>query len=141
MIPPRPTPDDAYFWEGASAGRLLARECAGCGRLQHPPSPMCPECGSTEWTVRELSGRGTVHSWVESHHPGRPDDERRIVILVQLEEGIRMVSNLRGVAVAAVRNDMPVQVCFTEIDGVGLPQFEAQQFEAQRLEAAEEVAR
>ena len=125
MIPPRPTPDDAFFWEGAAAGRLLARACAGCSRLQHPPSPMCPACGSVEWTVRELSGRGTVHSWVESHHLGRPDDERRIVILVQLEEGIRMVSNLQGVAVADVRNDMPARVCFTASDGIARPQFEA----------------
>jgi uncharacterized OB-fold protein len=123
MIHPRPTPDDAFFWEGAAAGKLLARQCAGCGRLQHPPSPMCPVCGSAEWHLRELSGRGTVHSWVASHHPGRPDEEPRIVILVQLEEGIRMVSNLRGVALDAVRNEMPVQVCFVEEEGIVLPQF------------------
>ena len=123
MIAPRPTPDDAFFWEGAAAGRLLARECAGCGRLQHPPSPMCPACGSTEWTERELSGRGTLHSWVASHHPSRPDEEPRVVILVQLEEGIRMVSNLQGVALADVRNDLPVEVCFVDFDGIVLPQF------------------
>ena len=132
MIPPKPTPDDAFFWDGAVAGKLLARECAGCGRLQHPPSPMCPACGSAEWHLRELSGRGTVHSWVASHHPGRPDEEPRIVILVQLEEGIRMVSNLRGVALDAVRNEMPVQVCFVEEEGIVLPQFG-------RAEEAEEV--
>jgi uncharacterized OB-fold protein len=130
MILPRPTPDDAYLWEGAAAGRLLARECAGCGMLQHPPTPMCGACGSTEWTERELSGRGTVHSWVVSRHPGRPDEAPRVVILVQLEEGIRMVSNLLGVALDDVRNDMAVQVCFAEYDGLAFPQFEVAPTEA-----------
>ncbi|MFN8026990.1 MAG: Zn-ribbon domain-containing OB-fold protein [Acidimicrobiia bacterium] len=124
MIPPKPTPDDAFFWEGAAAGKLLVRACASCGRIQHPPSPMCPVCHSTAWTERDLSGRGTVHSWIASHHPGRPDEEPRVVILVELDEGIRMVSNLVGVALDEVRNEMPVQVCFVDTDGFTMPQFE-----------------
>ena len=130
MILPRPTPDDAYLWEGAAEGRLLARECAGCATLQHPPTPMCGACGSTEWTVRDLSGRGTVHSWIVSRHPSRPDEAPRVVVLVQLEEGIRMVSNLLGVPLDDVRNDMPVQVCFAEYEGLTFPQFEAAHFDA-----------
>jgi uncharacterized protein len=85
---------------------------------------MCPACGSTEWKLRELLGRGTVHSWVASHHPGRPDEEPRVVILVALDEGIRLVSNLQGVALADVRNEMPAQVCFAEMEGITVPQFE-----------------
>jgi uncharacterized protein len=101
------------------------RACHSCGRIQHPPSPMCPACASTTWDHRELAGRGTVHSWVASHHPGRPDEEPRVVILVDLDEGVRMVSNLVGVALDDVRNEMPVQVCFVETEGIVLPQFEA----------------
>jgi uncharacterized protein len=125
MILPKPTPDDAFFWEGAAAGKLLVRACRSCGRIQHPPSPMCPACASTSWDHRELAGRGTVHSWIASHHPGRPDEEPRVVILVELDEGVRMVSNLVGVALDDVRNEMPVQVCFAETEGIVLPQFEA----------------
>jgi uncharacterized OB-fold protein len=124
VIPPKPGRDDAFFWEGAADRRLLARACASCGRVQHPPGPMCPACGSTKWTTRELSGRGTVHSWVASKHPSEPDAAPRVVVLVQLEEGIRLVSNLQGVGVDDVRNDMAVQVRFDELDGVVLPQFE-----------------
>ena len=87
VIPPNVGHDDAYFWEGVAAGRLVARACASCGRLQHPPSPMCPECGSTDWSDRELSGRGTVVSWIVSRHPSAPDAEPRIVVLVELDEG------------------------------------------------------
>jgi uncharacterized OB-fold protein len=115
--------DDEYFWSGVADGRLLARRCAQCGRLQHPPSPMCPACGSVDWDVQQLSGRGTVHSWIVSHHPTQPDDAPRIVALVLLEEGLRLVSNLHGVDAHDVVNDMDVEVVFVDVDGVRLPQF------------------
>jgi hypothetical protein len=84
---------------------------------------MCPNCGSLEWDTQEASGRGTVHSWIVSRHPTEPDDEPRIVALVELEEGVRLVSNLQEVEESQVWNDMPVEVMFVEIDQVALPQF------------------
>jgi uncharacterized OB-fold protein len=123
VIRPVPDRDDAFFWENVQAGRLVAHACASCGRLAQPPSPMCPVCGSVEWVERELSGRGTICSWIVSHHPSQADDSPRVVILVDLEEGIRLVSNLQGVDVADVANEMPVEVFFTEVDGFRLPQF------------------
>jgi 3-oxo-4,17-pregnadiene-20-carboxyl-CoA hydratase alpha subunit len=123
VIPPAPSRDDEYFWTGVGEGRLLARRCAGCAYLQHPPSPMCPKCGSVEWHVTGLAGTGSVYSWIVSRHPSKPDDEPRIVALIELDEGIRMVSNLPGIEPADVRNGMRVEVGFDEIDGVRLPQF------------------
>lgn len=69
------------------------------------------------------TGRGRVHSWIVSHHPTRPDDAPRIVALVQLEEGARLVTNLQDVEADQVVNDMTVRVDFREVDGVLLPQF------------------
>jgi len=87
---------------------------------------MCPRCGSVEWAAQEASGRGTVHSWIVSHHPnstGETDETPRIVALVQLEEGVRLVSNLRDIDPQDVRNDMEVEVSFAEVGDVRLPQF------------------
>ncbi len=84
---------------------------------------MCPACGSTAWGDIELSGRGTVHSWIVSRHPSQPDDSPRIVALVALDEGFRLVSNLQDIEPAEVVNDMPVEVVFRDVDGVRLPQF------------------
>jgi uncharacterized OB-fold protein len=123
VVAPIPTPDEEFFWRGVAKGKLLIACCAICARLQHPPSPMCPACGSTEWDIRESSGRGTIHSWIVSHHPSRPDDAPRIVALVDLEEGTRLVTNLVDVDVSAVSNDMAVTLTFREFDGVKLPQF------------------
>jgi uncharacterized OB-fold protein len=125
VIRPVPNRDDAFFWEAVKEGRLVVHACANCARLAQPPSPMCPACGSVEWVERELSGRGTIHSWIVSKHPSQPDDAQRVVILVDLEEGIRLVSNLQGTPVSEVANEMPVEVFFTEVDGFTLPQFRA----------------
>jgi uncharacterized OB-fold protein len=84
---------------------------------------MCSECQSLEWEATESSGRGWIYSWVVSHHPTEPDAEPRVVVLVELEEGVRLVANLQGLPWSKVRNDLPVEVFFADVDGVRLPQF------------------
>ncbi len=70
-----------------------------------------------------MSGRGTVHSWIVSHHPSDPDDTPRIAAVIDLAEGPRFVSNLVGCEPDDVVNDMPVEVVFIDVDAVRLPQF------------------
>ena len=84
---------------------------------------MCPSCHSLQWTTHEASGRGSVYSWIVSQHPTEPDAQPRIVVLVDLDEGVRLVSNLQGVAPSEVRNGMAIELCFDDVDGVALPQF------------------
>jgi len=119
------SPDDRFFWEGVAAGELRLQRCAGCSRLRMPPSPMCPSCHSLQWRVERASGRGTVYSWViPRHSPANPDQEPPIVVLVELEEGVRLVSNLCEVQPEAVRNGMAVEVYFVDFEnGVRLHQF------------------
>jgi hypothetical protein len=84
---------------------------------------MCGRCRSLEWDTVESSGRGTVYSWVLSHHPTEPDAAPRIVVLVDLAEGVRLVANLQGVSPTEVANGLPVEAFFAEVGGVMLPQF------------------
>lgn len=123
VVPPYPVRDDAFFWEGVTRSELLLRRCAQCGRLHHPPSPMCPHCGSVEWRTEAARGEGTVHAWIVSAHPTEADDSPRIVVLVDLVEGVRFVANLAGIEAADVTVGMPVRVTFETVDGVLLPQF------------------
>ncbi len=76
-----------------------------------------------EWEAHEASGRGRIHSWIVSHHPAVGRDAPRVVVLVDLDEGVRLVSNLHGSDAADVANDQPVEVIFVDIDGVKTPQF------------------
>lgn len=127
--PPRPRPsvthDNAFFFEGAKAHRLLVQQCRDCGQRRHPPGPMCSACHSLAWDAVELSGRGTIYSFVVTHYPQVPAFDYPLpIVLVELEEGIRMVSNVVGVEPAEVEIGLPVQVEFTEFDAeLTLPQF------------------
>lgn len=113
--------DQDVFWEGVDRGELVAQQCLDCETLRHPPSPHCAKCGSEHWHTRPLSGRGVIHTWLVSTHPNRHTDDERLVILVDLEEGVRIVSNLLDPENA--RSGAPVALEFGEIAGARLPLF------------------
>lgn len=115
--------DQDFFWDGVKAGKLLIQKCADCGALRQPPGAMCPHCQSLKWTSQESAGRGAVAAWIISKHPTLPDDNPRIVALIELEEGVRMISNLHEIDQAEVALGMPVEVFFAKVNGATLPLF------------------
>ena len=127
--PPRPRPaitqDNAFWFEGARAHRLLIQHCTSCGTLRHPPLPACGVCGSLDWDTVESSGRGTVYSYVVVHYPQVPAFEYPLPIgLVELEEGTRVVANLGGVEPEDVTVGMAVRAEFVDFDEeLSLPVF------------------
>jgi len=106
-------------------GKLLIQRCKDCGTLRHPPGPACAECHSFEWDTIEASGRGTVYSFVIVEHPQVPSFDYPLpVVLVELEEGTRLVSNLLDVDPADVVIGMPVVAEIVRFDDeLTLPQF------------------
>jgi hypothetical protein len=115
---PVETPDTAFFWAAAARGELVALGCGDCGELSHPPRPMCPRCHSTRRVERRLSGRGRVLTWIFPRHPAPIGfAEPPVVALVDLEEGIRLVSNLVDVAPDAIAAGLPVAVRFAPTAG------------------------
>jgi len=124
-LAPTTTPDTKFFWDGLAQGKILVQRCKGCARLRHPPRPMCPHCNSLEWDAIEASGRGTLHSFVLPRHPQWPWFEGTYVVaLVDLEEGVRLVTNLVDVDPADVTIGMRVEGRVEHFDnGVSLHQF------------------
>jgi uncharacterized OB-fold protein len=127
--PTRPGPivteDSAVFWDAAAQHRLVGQRCGECATLRHPPRPMCPHCGSLEVEVVELSGRGTVYSYARLHHPQHPAfDYPVLAVLVDLDEGIRLVSNLTDLDDEhQVVIGMRVEVTFVDTAGGAVPVF------------------
>ena len=118
-LPPTVSPDTEFFWNGLRDHELLIQRCTDCTRLRQPPRPMCPHCTSLEWDTVTASGRGTVHSYVMPQYPPMPFLEYPyIVALVDLEEGVRLVSNLIDIAPDDVEVGMPVEVCYVTFDDV-----------------------
>lgn len=125
---PRPVVnrDNAGFWEGVRDHRLLIQRCTTCGTLRHPWLPGCNGCGGLGWDTVEASGDGTVYSYVVMHHPPFPAFEPPYAVaLIELAEGVRIVSNVVGVPYDEVRIGMPVRVGFrTYEEDLVLPVFE-----------------
>ncbi|MER5947555.1 bifunctional MaoC family dehydratase N-terminal/OB-fold nucleic acid binding domain-containing protein [Streptomyces sp. NPDC001904] len=116
---PRPVVnrDNAGFWDGVARHKLLIQRCTGCATLRFPWLPGCNACGGQEWDTVEASGEGTVFSYVVMHHPPFPAfDPPYAVGLIELAEGVRIVSNVIGVPYDKVRIGLPVRLEFLRAD-------------------------
>ncbi|MEU0199008.1 MULTISPECIES: bifunctional MaoC family dehydratase N-terminal/OB-fold nucleic acid binding domain-containing protein [unclassified Streptomyces] len=118
---PRPRPvvnrDNAGFWEGVARHELLIQRCTACRALRFPWLPGCHGCGSPDWDTVAASGEGTVYSYVVMHHPPFPAFEPPYAVgLIELAEGVRIVSNVVGVPYDEVRIGMPVRLEFRRYD-------------------------
>jgi uncharacterized OB-fold protein len=124
---PTVTADSEPFWLAADDERLVAQRCTSCATFRHPPRPMCPHCRSLGFEMVELSGRGTVYSYAILHHPQHPAFEYPVLAaLVDLEEGVRLVTNVVDVEPHDVRIGMAVEVEFvTTADDHRVPVFRA----------------
>jgi len=109
--------DSEFFWEGARKGELRIQRCGACGRLRHPPGPMCPSCGATQPDYVVARGTGSVFSYVVHRHPPVPGKELPILlVLVELDEGVRMVGELLGAGEDEVEIGMSVEVSMVRVD-------------------------
>ncbi len=124
---PEPTLESRPYWEALKENRLLLQRCSECGVIRHYPRPMCSHCHSmtSEWI--EASGRGQVHSWTVTHHPFHPafkESVPYVLVTVDLDESVRMQSQLRGAQPDDLRIGLPVEVFFEAVtDEVTLPFF------------------
>jgi len=117
--------DNGWWWEGISRGEILIQKCSDCGKLRHPPRPMCGECQSIKWIGVKASGRGSVYSYVILHYPKFPGYEFPLACgLIELEEGVRMVTNIVGCQHSDIRIGMTGELVIEKVDGdLDLPLF------------------
>ncbi|MBS9376295.1 Zn-ribbon domain-containing OB-fold protein [Rhodococcus sp. B50] len=129
-----PLPDPSAlaegFWAAARQGRLVIQRCHACGVLRHYPQPRCPHCQSSDWGWTEITGRGVIHSFTVTHqafHPSWADRVPYVVATVELDDAVRMVTDLDEPA-EMVAIDAPVEVFFDRIDDEHtLPRFRIRQ--------------
>jgi uncharacterized OB-fold protein len=116
---PRPLrdADSEPFWRGCDAGRLRLQRCAGCGAFRWPPGPACPACRSLASVWVDSRGRGAVYSWVVVHVPlaaELADQLPYAVGLIELDEGVRLVSTIEGCDPEAIAAGMRVTARFDD---------------------------
>lgn len=122
---PHPTAFSAAFWDHADREELALPACGDCGTLHYPPRRFCPHCASEALSWTPVSGKGRVfsHSTVLTSFHGQDWTGQLpyIVVLVDLEEGPRMLSRLVGAGEIAAGD--AVEVAFVEVEGRKLPYF------------------
>jgi uncharacterized protein len=126
-ITPTPTPETAPYWAAATAERLSIQRCRACSRHYFYPRSFCPRCQSAdvEWT--DVSGRGRLISYVINYRPfpctgnGAP----QVIALVELEEGVRMLTNIVDSSgePEGLPLDAPVSVAFEPRGDLKVPVF------------------
>jgi len=124
---PKPTPETQPFWDGTAAGELRIQRCRVCRRHYFYPRPNCPHCGSgdVEWVT--ASGRATLYSYVINHRPapGFEAEAPYVIAVVELEEGVRMMTNIVGVEPTPenLPLDLELRVVFEKRGDVHIPLF------------------
>lgn len=104
MMRPSSSRDTAFFWDGVKAHELRIQRLAD-GSLRYPPVPAVWQDKSVPINYVVSSGRGTVFSFVVHHAPKVPGRTVPFVIaLVELEEGVRMLGELRGPILLVLRS-------------------------------------
>ena len=123
---PRPDAATAPYWEAARQGKLVVQRCRQCRTFIHYPRNICPACLAEDMEYVGSTGRGTVYSLTVTHRPppAFAGDELYVIALVDLEEGVRMVTRIVGPGAEAARIGARVAVAFEEVaEGVTLPVF------------------
>lgn len=117
------------FWEGTKRGELLFHQCKDCGNKMYPARLFCTACMSQNLEWVKSSGKGKIHSHSTTYEYPSPKIEKIVsapfvIALVDLEEGVRVVTNIVECNPEDVRIGMDVEVVFRDIgEGLTLPWF------------------
>ncbi len=115
------------YWEGCGRNELILQRCRSCGTLQHRPRALCVSCLSDEIEHFPASGRGTIYSFTVTHQnqaPGFREALPYVLAYVELEEGVRLLTNIVGCSPEDVRIGLPVEVEYAQLEGdIAVPRF------------------
>ena len=122
---PRPSKLSLPHWEGCKRGELLVQRCKQCASYIFTPEVACIHCLSEQLEWVKSSGKGTIYSFTIIYRPQRPEFETPYVaVIIELEEGWHMLSNLIDCDLEAIKIGLAVSVHFVPRgDDMVLPMF------------------
>lgn len=116
------------FWDATREQRLVLQWCRSCATPIWYPRDFCPGCLGTDIEWRASTGTGSVYAVTVEHRPQDPrlaDRAPYAVALVDLDDGVRLLSNVVGGDPLGVSVGAPVEVAWEPLsDGRHLPVFQ-----------------
>lgn len=124
---PHPNADSAPYWDACAEERLIYQYCENCERSQFYPRSICIHCGKDALIWRDSSRRGTIYALTEIHTAGMPAFRAETpfaIVLVEMEEGFRIMTNIVGTPIDAVAIGDSGMIVFERRGEMLLPQFQ-----------------
>ncbi|HEU5382754.1 MAG TPA: Zn-ribbon domain-containing OB-fold protein [Ktedonobacteraceae bacterium] len=118
--------DSQQYWEGIARGELRIQRCDACSRAVFYPRAICPHCFSNQLSWIVATGRGTIYTYTVAHQAFGlfASEVPFVVALVELEEGVRMMTRIIDAPRERIAIGAPVHVTFTPVnENVTLPYF------------------
>lgn len=118
--------DSRPYWEGLAQGELRIQRCDACARAVFYPRALCPHCFSERLSWIVASGKGTIYSYTVAHQAFGPfaTETPFVVAIVELEEGVRMMTRIFDASRERITVGATVQVTFASVgEDFTLPYF------------------
>ncbi len=114
---PTPTNITAEFWDAAKQKRLLLQYDPQAEKYQFYPRGISLYTGKRNLEWREVAGKGSLYSYTETVIPTRgfEDIAPYLIALVELDEGVRLMSLLHNCSADEVEIGMRVRLCWDEL--------------------------
>ena len=110
-----------YWRETKYRYRLIGQMCAQCGSVMFPRSGVCSPCGSADLEEVKLAETGHVVTWTVVRNPpaGYMEYAPYLVALVELDDGVRVLSQLVDIEPIKMKTGMRVEAAFrrVKVDG------------------------
>lgn len=119
--------DSRPYWEGLTRGELRIQRCNDCARHVFYPRAICPHCFAHTLSWVTATGRGTIYSYTVVHqaYGTFADAVPFVVAIVELEEGIRMMTQIVNTPREEITIGKSVSIVFHKVsDEVTLPYFQ-----------------
>jgi len=125
---PEILPETAEFWRAARRHELVFQRCASCGQRIYFPRLLCHRCLSPKLDWEKAAGWGEIYSYTVVHqvaHESFAADVPYVYAIIELAEGVRMISHVININPSRVRIGMKVKVVFEDVTPeVSIPKFE-----------------
>lgn len=112
-----------HYQAELDAGRFCIQQCPQCERHVFTPRELCPHCGASPLRWVRASGAGTVYSTSTVARKSEAGGNYNVA-LIDLDEGVRMMGRVEGIAPEEVRIGQRVQAHVAQKDGRGLVLFQ-----------------
>lgn len=113
------------FWrEIQSRYNLIASKCGNCGKVDFPSRAVCPDCGRKSignMHRLKLAGQGSVVTYTVIHDAPAQFEMMKpyVMAIVEMDEGVRLTSQLIDVALDEVKIGLRVRASFRKLGQEG----------------------